>query len=137
MSISEAINDLKIELAADGYSDDLVELVAEEWDLNPILLERKFREACGCGVVEWTPPAPVKERNLESLRPAAEKWYNEQFRGSGAEIGSTFTRGERRGFIVAITTSKVYYIDALNEQRRVITFRNSAHRASWVDRSVS
>ncbi|HEY7823734.1 MAG TPA: hypothetical protein VIG24_12910 [Acidimicrobiia bacterium] len=107
--------------------------IAEDYELNPILLERKFTESTGRAPRDWTPPKAAPERNLESLRPLAEKWYNEAFRGSGSEIGSTFKRGDRRGFVVAITSNQVFYIDAQNEKRRVITFRNSAHRASWVD----
>lgn len=129
--ILHAINDLKACIAT-GEPVDIDE-IAEEWELNPKLLERKFEEQCGVAWFDWTPPKPVAERSLESLRPLAEAWYNEQFRGSGAEIGSTFKRGDRRGFVVAITTSAVYYIDAQNEKRMKLTFRNAAHRASWVD----
>lgn len=134
MNIQAAINDLRERIADAEFVDSmLVEEVADDWELHPKLLERKFEEQHGCGVLEWTPPAPVKERDLESLRPLAEAWYNEQFRGSGAEIGSTFKRGDRRGFVVAITTSAVYYIDAQNEKRMKLVFRNAAQRASWVE----
>lgn len=130
-NLQEAIKDLKASISSDGFDEDLISEIASDWDLNPVLLARKFEESTGCTPGVWTPPRAAPERNLESLRPAAEKWYAEQFIGTGSEIGATFERGDRRGFIVAITSNKVFYIDALNEERRVLTFRNSAHRASW------
>jgi len=136
MTLQAAINDIRDSIVIDGYSDDLVAEIAEDYELNPILLERKFSECYGVSVADWVAPTLVSERDLESLRPAAEKWYNEQFRGSGVEIGSTFKRGDRAGFVVAITTNAVYYIDTLNENRMVLKFSNRRSRAAWVAKNL-
>lgn len=60
-NLNEAIADLKTTIEVDGFEDDTVQNVAEEWELNPVLLDRKFKEKYGVEPAAWTAPAPVAE----------------------------------------------------------------------------
>ena len=58
--LQSAINDLKAELAAHGYRPGVVTETAEDWDLVPVFLRRKFHEATGQWPVDYVPPRPVE-----------------------------------------------------------------------------
>jgi transposase-like protein len=47
LNINEAINDLKETVIQEGFSEDAVVEIAEEWDVNAAALVRKFEEKTG------------------------------------------------------------------------------------------
>lgn len=46
-NINEAVNDLKETVVSRGFSDEFVNEIAEEWDVHPAALVRKFEEKTG------------------------------------------------------------------------------------------
>ena len=57
--IDDAITDLAGRIGRSGYRPGLVEGVAEDWDLRPAFLSRKFTERQGKQPEDWAAPDPM------------------------------------------------------------------------------
>ena len=75
MSLNEALVDLATEIAKGGYSHALLEMVAEDHDLNPKLLERKFNEKHGKAPADYVAPKAV-EMSEETLLKLARETFD-------------------------------------------------------------
>ena len=54
MSLIDAITDLKSEIVARGYVAGMVEEIARDYEVNPILLARKFTENTGRAPADYS-----------------------------------------------------------------------------------
>lgn len=75
MSLNEALIDLATEITKEGYSPALLEMVAEDHDLNPKLLERKFNEKHGKAPSDYVAPKAV-EMSEETLLKLARETFD-------------------------------------------------------------
>lgn len=73
-ALAEALKDLKQEIEAKGFSQELVDDLAEEYDLKSALLIRKFEDQYGKPASEWKKPVPVKPTEEVLLNIARQYW---------------------------------------------------------------
>jgi len=58
-NLNEAIADLR-DCAGEGFTPSLITEIAEDYDLNPALLDRKFNEKFGCAPSDYRKPVPIE-----------------------------------------------------------------------------
>jgi len=63
-NLNEALKDLRTTIAEDGFTDTLVEEIANDWDIKPALLARKFEEKTGKSPAEFKAVSQTALRNI-------------------------------------------------------------------------
>lgn len=133
MSIPEAVKQLKADLAGEGFYEGLIEEVADEYELNPKLLARKFEEQFGAAPSQYEAPKKV-ELSAEPAKKLARETYEKRgYYGGTDTCGVEFDNDGRRAVSVAWESRGHVYIDV--ETREIMITRWT--RASGRDKALT
>lgn len=109
----DALKDLRDRLEDDGYHVGLVEFVANEWEVNPDLLQRKFEEAEGVPPEKWDISGAIKRRADWAIAEAkvmsrnfAVKARHVEIGGREVEITGLMVRTLKRQRIIAVAMTR-------------------------------
>ena len=136
MQITPAITELKRAIAAQGYTAELLEEIAEEFDLKPALLARKFQEATGRLAGEWA-AAPAVADAADRICERARAIAGAEYRGGVDVAGRTFEgKLGRRYAAIAVCADGIDCLRLSDGARRRITFKTAAARDAFALRRI-
>jgi hypothetical protein len=129
MTLAAAITDLRDTITEEGFTADLVADVADEWGVNPALLERKFAERYGKAPADYKAVSRAQLRAMAIEKAMAEAIKSsERFEGGSDVLGKAFTDAEGEEYIaVAIAVGGLRAVQVLNG--RWVKFGNSGQDA--------
>ena len=109
----DALKDRRDRLEDDGYHVGLVEFVANEWEVKPELLERKFVEAEGVPPEKWDISAAMARRAERTIAEAkvmsrnfASKARHVEIDGRDVEITGLLVRTLKRRRVIAVAMTR-------------------------------
>jgi len=118
--MEDAVLDLREQLDSVGFSKEMLQKTAADWDVEVPVLMRAFRAKTGSTPMEYVPivKVDVEDALLESAKKLAFEWLDEEFVGTGSRIaGKVFERNGNKMIAVAWTGCKVFYIDPRTKKR--------------------
>lgn len=140
--LAEAILDLKNRLPRDGFSEELLGNVAEDWAVNRELLRRKFREAAGCGVEAFTVVnfSEFTELQREAAERQARAWYEREIARADTALpicGKFFTDREIPYIAAAWTIEGIWAVDVRSCEMMLFQFPTKEDAYDYVLRWLS
>ena len=130
-NLNEALKDLRTTIAEDGFTATLVEEIANDWDIKPILLARKFEEKHGKPASEFSAASQTTLRNnaIETAMKAvvANRARFSDTPGVPEVTGMAFTADGEEYIAVAIATGGLRAVKVSNG--KWWKFGNSAREA--------
>lgn len=130
--LNSALIDLKSRIAS-GFTAGIVAEVADDWDVRPELLDRKFREATGKAPEDFA-VLDVSAALRSRARALAAEWRKEFRGGDGSLTGRTFFLSGREMVAAAWSSEGIHCIRVDSGERRIVTFPNIAAAAAYIER---
>lgn len=141
-NLNDALNDL-IDRARNGGTQAMVQEVAEDWDLNPILLARKFVERTGCAVEAFSKvdKAALQLKQIEVARAKAveyaNQWYVGGSRADNPLHGKLMTHANGNQYIVVgYCNGALDLIRVDNFAKMVLRFPNRPAAARYISEKL-
>lgn len=140
--LNDALKDLKNTLASDGYSPNVVKQVADDWDVNPALLARKFKEATGKDPQDFqmADKESLGKAQFEAGKRKAREWVAKNIRGGESPLeGKPFTFVDKKAnqsyqlVASAWTGTKLHAWNITKNSFWEITFPNVGAAAKYID----
>ena len=140
--LNDALKDLKNTLASDGYSPNVVKQVADDWDVNPALLARKFKEATGKDPQDFqmADKESLGKAQFEAGKRKAREWVAKNIRGGESPLeGKPFTFVDKKAnqsyqlVASAWTGTKLHAWNITKNSFWEITFPNIDAAAKYID----
>ena len=144
--LNSALKDLKQELAGGKeYSPEMLKGIADDWEVNPALLIRKFKEATG------KDPADYKIMDKETMgkvvfeagKKKATEWVKHNIQGGTSSLlGKPFTykdkeTGQESQYVAAAWTGRGLHGWNITKQAiYTISFPNSTAAAKYIDAHI-
>jgi len=119
MTIAAAVNEIRDELAK-GSPVTILDEIAADYDLNPVLVARKFAETFGTSHTEYQPPVEIDTTGPRVRR--ARVIFASEFEGGPNIAGSTFKRHGRVLVAIAATSAGIHFLDEAGA-RKVLRFK--------------
>ena len=133
--LPEAIEALKDAIRSSGYVDGVVEEVAEEYEVNPVLLRRKFTDATGCKPEDYR-VTDTSALSLARAKQLAEEW-GKSFTGGSYKLCGLEFRVETFHYVaVAWTSQGLHVIRVENGARMILTFKNQQAARNFIAKNV-
>ncbi len=144
--LNAALKDLKSELAGGKeYTPEMLKGIADDWEVNPALLIRKFKEATG------KDPADYKIMDKETMgkvvfeagKKKATEWVKHNIQGGTSSLlGKPFTykdkeTGQESQYVAAAWTGRGLHGWNITKQAiYTISFPNSTAAAKYIDAHI-
>lgn len=134
-SVGEAINDLVDRIKTDGYTDNLEKKVADEWEINPALLVRMFKQKYN------KEPKEMNISNDDSKIVAAAKKKAAQYRGQFSGqfekyVDEIFVRNSQKLVFVAWTGKDIHAITIPAQKEVRLVFKNTQSAQSYLEKNI-
>jgi|GEM_PF-6377919 len=113
--IINAVTSLRERLEKSEYSHDLVVTIAEDWEVNPILLERKFFETFGMSPEEAATKSTWRNRISFARKDAGIMARNFAPASLSFDLGDGRAPMRVNGVVVTTVNRKDYVVIAIHE----------------------
>ena len=134
-NLNEALDDLKSEIVENGYSEAIVSEIASSYELNAVLLLRKFEEQTGKRPEEYKVTDLTKKMESAALKSAwreFDKITHEANRPLDIGLfGVELVFGEDQGIVIALLEKTIYYWNVNKMQRYALELNNLSEAESF------
>lgn len=137
--LGDALKDLKATIAKDGYKPGLEKEIASDWDVNPALLARKFKEQYGKDPKDYVAPdtSGMSKKAYEAGMKHVRNWVSKNIRGGESPLeGKTFERNNVPLIAMAWTSKGLYTWRVDNQSPWIISFPNQMSASRYIDKNV-
>lgn len=137
-SVGDAIKDLVDRIAHDGYKKGLEKEVADDWDVNPALLIRMFKQKYNKEPSEMS-VSKDDTKVIEAAKRKA-KEYRNQFSGQFEKyVGKVFERPSapgKRYVFVAWTGKDIHMITIPDQKEMRLVFSNAQAASNFLEKNI-
>jgi hypothetical protein len=138
-SVGDAINDLVDRIKNDGYKPGLEKQVADEWEINPALLLRMFKQKYNNKEPKDFSISSVDDKIIANAKEKA-KQYRNSFSGEFSKyVGKVFQRPERpdkQYVFVAWTGKDIHAIEIPRQKEVRIRFANANSASFFLQKNI-
>lgn len=139
-NLNDALKDLKDRLKDQKYTPELLKDVADDWEINPALLIRKFKEQTGKDPSEFkmANAEEINKKTYEKAKEVAVDWAKRNIADPEASpvLGQPFDYEGIPHIAAAWTSRGLYCVDARNLKVMVIRFSNREAAMKFLMKNV-
>jgi hypothetical protein len=137
-SIGDAVNDLADTIKHDGYSKGLEDKIADEYDVNPALLSRMFKQKYNKDPKDFV-IVDIDDKILDAAKRKAKEYRNiAGFSGEFEKyVGKPFNRGDNKKYVfVAYTNKGIHAISIPAQKEKIISFENRRYASAFLRANI-
>ena len=132
--LNDAIKDLVDRIKNDGFANDLVKNVADDWAIKAPLLDRMFTQKYGKAPKDFV-IKDIEAKVVEVAKRKAEEFRKQFSGGMDTYVGKTFSEPDGRKYaFVAWTGKTIYAISVPGMKKYTISFNHIKHAISYMDK---
>lgn len=138
-ALNDALKDLKDRLKTQEYTPELLADVCDEWEINPALLLRKFKEQTGKDPSEFkiADNTKLNQKTYEAAKRVAVEWTAKNISGgTSAILGQPFEYDGIPHIAAAWTRDGIHCVDARNLRVMRISFSNLAAASRYIEKHL-
>lgn len=133
--LGDAIKDLKSTIAKDGYKSGLEKEIADDWDVNPALLVRKFKEQYGKDPKDYVAPdtGTMNKKAYEAGMKHVRDWVSKNIQGGESNVeGKTFVNNNVPLIAMAWTSKGLYCWRTDKQEVWILRFANQTAAYKYI-----
>lgn len=140
-NLNDAIKDLKDRLKDQKYTSEMLNEVADDWELNPVLLLRKFKELTGKDPSEITfsDENDLEQKSVQRAKDIAASWAEKNIVGGvkgSAVLGKVFGYEGILHVAAAWTSAGLHAVDVRNMEMMRIRFNSREYAQRYITQNV-
>jgi hypothetical protein len=137
-NLGDAMNDLVDRLKTDGFKPNLVKDVADEWEINPALLQRMFTQKYNREPKDFSAGTDEKDKVIEAAKKAARAYRNTSFSGKFDKyVGKIFKGNHNREYAFVAWTGKDIHALKIPDQKKILlTFNNADSAYKFLEKNI-
>lgn len=139
-NLNDALKDLKDRLKHGAYTPEMLKDVSDDWEINPALLIRKFKEQTGKDPSEFTMANTdeLNKKTYEKAKEVAANWAKRNIANPEASpvLGQPFEYEGIPHVAAAWTSRGLHCVDARNLQVMIIRFSNRDAAVKFLMKNV-
>ena len=137
-NLGDAMNDLVDRLKNDGFKPSLVKDVADDWEINPVLLNRMFVQKYNREPKDFSASDGDKDKIIAAAKNAAKTYRDTKFSGDFDKyVGKIFKGNHNREYAVVAWTGKDIHALRLPDQKKMmLSFNNSISALAFLKKNI-
>jgi hypothetical protein len=137
-NIGDAVNDLADTIKHDGYSKGLEASIADDYEVNPALLLRMFKQKYKKDPKDFV-ISNIDDKILDAAKRKAKDFRDtEGFSGDFEKyVGKVFERSEHKKYVfVAYTRKGIHAITIPSQKEVIISFNNQRDASRFLEKNI-